>query len=92
MCVCMCVCDYIALNSRQVLYIYIYIGGYVFVSICIDVYMSMYMNRHFIVPCHSRGDVVGFLAERYDTKSNVKLTGIRSYLQAPYVSSLTKGL
>ena len=32
------------------------------------------------------------LAERYDTKSNVKLGGFRSQLQASYVSSHTEEL
>ena len=36
---------------------------------------------------NARADVVRLLAERYDTKSNVKLGGFRSQLQASYVSS-----
>ena len=36
--------------------------------------------------------MVRFLAERSDTKSNVKLGGLRSQLQASYVSSHTKEL
>ena len=41
---------------------------------------------------NSRADVVHFLAERYDTKSNVKLGGFRSKLQESYVSSHTEGI
>ena len=37
-------------------------------------------------------DVIRFLAERYDTKSNVKLGGFRSQLHASYVSSHTEEL
>ena len=36
--------------------------------------------------------MVRLLAERYDTKSNVKLRGIRSQLQASYMSSHTEEL
>ena len=36
--------------------------------------------------------MVCLLAKRYDTKSNIKLGGFRSQLQASYVSSLTEGL
>ena len=39
-----------------------------------------------------RADVVRLFAERYDTKSNVKLAGFRSQLQASYVSSHTEEL
>ena len=39
------------------------------------------------MPYNSQADVVRFLAERYDTKYNVKLDGFRSQLQASYVSS-----
>ena len=38
------------------------------------------------MPYNSRADVVRLLAERYDTKSNVKLGGFPSQLQASYVS------
>ena len=41
---------------------------------------------------HSRADVVRLLAERYDTKSNVKLGEFRSQLQSSYVSSHTEEL
>ena len=41
---------------------------------------------------NSRADVVRLLAERYDTKANVKLGGFRSQLQASYVSSDTEEL
>ena len=44
------------------------------------------------MPYNSRSDVVRLLAERYDTKSNVKLAGFRSQLQASYVSSHTEEL
>ena len=39
---------------------------------------------------NSRADKVRLLAERYDTKSNVKLGGFQSQLQGSYVSSHTK--
>ena len=41
---------------------------------------------------NSRADVVHLKAERYDTKSNVKLAEFRSQLQASYVSSHTEEL
>ena len=41
---------------------------------------------------NSRGDMVCLLAEQYDTKSNVKLGGFQSQLQASYVSSYTEEL
>ena len=41
---------------------------------------------------NSQADVVSLLAERYDTKSNVKLGRFRSQLQASYVSSHTEEL
>ena len=41
---------------------------------------------------NSLADVVRLLAERFDTKSNVKLVGFRSHLQASYVSSHTEEL
>ena len=41
------------------------------------------------MPYNTRADVVRLLAERYDTKSNVKLGGFRSQLQASYVSRHT---
>ena len=44
------------------------------------------------MPYKSQADVVRFLAEQYDTKSNVKLGGFRSKLQASYVSSHTEEL
>ena len=40
----------------------------------------------------SRADVVRLMVERSDTKSNVKLGGFRSQLQASYVSSHTEEL
>ena len=44
------------------------------------------------MPYTSRVDVVRLLAERYDTKSNVKLGAFRSQLQVSYVSSHTEEL
>ena len=38
----------------------------------------------------SRSDVIRLLAKQYDTKSNVKMVGFRSQLQASYVSSHTE--
>ena len=43
-------------------------------------------------PYNSWADVVRLLAERYNTKSNVKLGRFRSQLQASYVSSHTEKL
>ena len=44
------------------------------------------------MPYNSPADVVRLLAEWYETKSNVKLGGFRSQLQASYVSSHTEEL
>ena len=44
------------------------------------------------MPYNSRADVVRLLAERYDTKSNVKLGGFRSQHHVSYVSSHTEEL
>ena len=44
------------------------------------------------MPYNSQADMVPFLAERYDTKSNVKLGRFRSQVQASYVSSHTEEL
>ena len=44
------------------------------------------------MPYNSRADVVRLLAERYDTKSNVKLCGFQSQLQASCMSSHTEEL
>ena len=44
------------------------------------------------MPSNSRADVVRLLAERYDTKYNVKLGGFQSQLQASYVFSHTEEL
>ena len=44
------------------------------------------------MPYNSLADVVLLLAERYDTKSNIKLGGFRSQLQASYESSHTEEL
>ena len=44
------------------------------------------------MPYNFQADVVRLLAERYDTKSNVKLGGFRSQLLACYVSSHTAEL
>ena len=43
-------------------------------------------------PRNSRTDVVRMLAERYETKSNVKLDGFRSQLQESYVFNPTEVL
>ena len=47
---------------------------------------------YYLMPYNSLGDVVRLLAEWSDTKSNVKLGGFRSQLQASYVSSHTEVL
>ena len=44
------------------------------------------------MPYDSRAEMVHLLPERYDTKSNVKLGGFRSQLQASYESSQTEEL
>ena len=44
------------------------------------------------MPYNSQYDVVRLLAERYDTKSNAKLGGFRSQLQASYMSNYTEEL
>ena len=44
------------------------------------------------MPYNSRAGIVCLFAEWYDTKSNVKLGGFRSQLQASYVSSHTEKL
>ena len=49
-------------------------------------------ERYYLILNNSRADVVRLLAERYDTKPNVKLGGFRSQLQASYVSSHTEEL
>ena len=45
-----------------------------------------------LTPYNSRADVVRLQVERYDAKSNVKLGGFRSPLQASYMSSYTEEL
>ena len=45
-----------------------------------------------LMPYNLQADVVRSLAERYDSKSNVKLGGFRSQLQASYVSCHTEEL
>ena len=57
------------------------------VCVCVCVCISYY-----IIPYNSQGNVVRLWAERYDTKSNVKLGGFRSQLQASYVSNHTEEL
>ena len=53
----------------------------------------MYTNeRYYIMFYNSRTDVVRLRAVRYDTKSNVKLDGFQSQLQAFYVSRHTEEL
>ena len=49
-----------------------------------ELYICCYM-----IPYNWFANVVRLLAERSDTKSNVKLGGFRCQLQAPYVSSHT---
>ena len=44
------------------------------------------------MPYNSRADVVRLLAERYETKSNIKLVGFRSQLLASYMFSHTEEL
>ena len=44
------------------------------------------------MPYDSRADMVRLLAERYHTKSNVKLGKFRSQLKVAYVSSHTEDL
>ena len=46
----------------------------------------------YILPNNSQADVVRFLAERCDTKSNLKLGGFRSQFQMSYVPSHTENL
>ena len=55
--------------------------------------VSMSTNEsYYSMPYNSRADAVRLLAERYDTKSNVKLGGFRPQLIASYVSSHTEAL
>ena len=44
------------------------------------------------MPYNFRADVIRWLAERYDTKSNVMLDGFRSQLQVSYVSNHSEDL
>ena len=44
------------------------------------------------MPYNSRVDVFRLKTERYDTKPNVKLGGVRSQIKASYVSSHTEEL
>ena len=44
------------------------------------------------MPYNSRADVFRLMAERYETKSNAKLVGFRSKLEASYVSNHTEDL
>ena len=44
------------------------------------------------MPYNSQADLVCLFAERYDTKSNVKLSGFQSQLHVSYVSSHTEEL
>ena len=50
------------------------------------------MKATTLMPYNSWADVVHLLAEWYDTKSNIKLDGFWSQLQAFYVSSHTEEL
>ena len=49
-------------------------------------------ESYYLMSYNSRVDVVRLLAERCDTKSNIKLGGFRSQLQASYVFSHTEEL
>ena len=49
-------------------------------------------ESYYIMAYNPRADVVRLLAEQYDTKSNVKLGGFRSQLQASFVSCHTEEL
>ena len=49
-------------------------------------------ENYYIMPYNSLADVVRLMAERYDTKSNVKLGGFRSQVQTSYLSSHTEEL
>ena len=46
----------------------------------------------YLIPYNSLADVVRLLAEQSEIKSNVKLSGFPSQLQASYVSSHTEEL
>ena len=59
----------------------------------VSVRTKMLTNKmYFIIPYNYLADVVRLLAERYDTKFNVKLGGFRPRLQTYYVSSHTEEL
>ena len=49
-------------------------------------------ESNYIMPYNSRADVCQLVAERYDTKANIKVGGFQSQLQASYVSSHTEEL
>ena len=69
---------------------YIYI--YIYVCVCVCVCLFETNESFYTIPYNSRADVVHWLVKRYHTKSNVKLGGFRSQLQASYVSSHTEEL
>ena len=53
----------------------------------------MFTNeRYFLIPNDPQADVVRLLPERSNIKSNVKLAGFRSQLQASYLSNHTEEL
>ena len=52
----------------------------------------MLNERYYLLAYNSLADVIRLLAEWSDTKSNVKLGGFRSQLQASYMSSHTEVL
>ena len=81
MCVCVCVCVHIHTHTHTHTHTYIYI--YIYIYICIYIY---------IMPYNSRADECWLMAERYDSKSNAKLGGFQSQLEASYVSSHTEEL
>ena len=56
------------------------------------IYICKQNENYYLMPYNSQADMVRFLAERYDTKSSVKLCGFRTQLQASYVSSHTEEL
>ena len=57
----------------------------------IDVQRVKLQNEsYYSMPYNSRADVIRLLADRYDSKSNVKSGRFRSQIQASYVSSHTE--
>ena len=53
----------------------------------------MYTNEsYYIMPYNSQADVCQLMAERYDSKSNIKLARFQSQLEAPNMSNHTEEL